>query len=251
MKRFLVSLAAFLTASSAVLAERPNVLFIAVDDLNDWITQMGGREGMHTPNLDRLAKRGVLFTNAHCAAPACNPSRVAVMTGIRPSTSGVYNNPHPWRESERLAKAITIPEHFRAGGYEVYGGGKIFHALCWITGGYGKQRNDPKIWDRYFPSKEKPMPDAIYPLAAKAKKNPKNGYVNWKPLAWPEGSTPGRPSHFLDFAPIKDQPESEMADWKVVDWAIEELGKRHEKPFFHAIGIYRPHIPWHVPPKVL
>lgn len=228
--------------------KRPNVLFIAIDDLNDWINCMGGREGVHTPNLDRLAKRGVLFTNAHCAAPACNPSRVAIMTGIHPSSSGVYSNGQPWRTSPRLAKAVTMPEHFKQSGYDVYGGGKIFHALCWITDGYGKERNDPSIWDRYFPAKNKPMPDAIYPKAANAKRG-NNGYVNWRAIAWPEGATKGRPPHFLDFAPFHEHPESEMSDAKVVDWAISELKKKREKPFFHAVGIYRPHIPWHVPKK--
>ena len=71
---------------------KKNVLFIAVDDLNDWVNCMDGRAGVHTPNIDRLAKRGVLFTNAHCSAPSCNPSRVSIMTGVSPSTSGVYNN---------------------------------------------------------------------------------------------------------------------------------------------------------------
>ena len=71
--------------------QQPNVLFIAIDDLNDWVNCMGGRSGVHSPHLDRLAKRGVLFTNAHCAAPACNPSRVAIMTGVAPASSGVYN----------------------------------------------------------------------------------------------------------------------------------------------------------------
>ena len=79
----------------------PNVLFIAVDDLNDWVNCMGGRKGVHTPNLDRLAARGTLFTNAHCSAPACNPSRVAVMTGVAPASSGVYNNGQDWRRSPR------------------------------------------------------------------------------------------------------------------------------------------------------
>ena len=74
---------------------RPNVLFIAVDDLNDWIGCLGGHPDVKTPNIDKLAGRGVLFSNAHCAAPACNPSRASLMTGIRPSTSGVYMNPNP------------------------------------------------------------------------------------------------------------------------------------------------------------
>jgi len=225
----------------------PNVLFIAVDDLNDWTGCLGGREGVHTRNLDRLAARGVLFTNAHCAAPACNPSRVAVMTGVRPSTSGVYRNAQSWRSAPRLADAVTIPEHFRAAGYTAVGGGKIFHALSWIREGYGKQRNDPGVWDAYFPSKERPMPDALWPAAANVTIS-ENGYVRWDPLASPPGASRGRPPHFFDFAPLAE-PEQKMADSKVVDWAVGELGKDHAKPFFLAVGLFRPHIPWFAPKK--
>ena len=132
-------------APLAAAADRPNVLFIAIDDLNDWVNCMGGRSGVHTPHLDQLAKRGVLFINAHCAAPACNPSRVAIMTGVAPASSGVYNNGQDWRRSPRLAKAVTLPEHFRAGGYEAFGGGKIFHCLSWINDGYGKQQNEGTV----------------------------------------------------------------------------------------------------------
>ena len=230
--------------ASLFAADKPNVLFIAVDDLNDWITCLGGREGMHTPNIDRLASRGVLFTNAHCAAPACNPSRVAIMTGVRPSSSGIYNNGQDWRTSTRLSDAITLPQHFRANGYEAYGGGKIFHALSWIVNGYGKQQNDPRIWDSYFPSKNKPMPDGLWPKTVDVKIS-KTGYVNWKPLA--KGKNPkGRPPHFFDYGAL-EQSEEKMADYKVVDWAISELNKKHDKPFFHAVGIFRPHIPWFAP----
>ena len=77
---------------------RPNVLFIAMDDLNDWIGCMGGHPQAKTPNLDRLAKSGILFTNAHCAAPACNPSRTAIFTGMAPNVSGVYTNSQQLRE---------------------------------------------------------------------------------------------------------------------------------------------------------
>ena len=149
--RFILTLFFIAVAGLAPLATaaetahaRPNVLFIAVDDLNDWINCLGGRKNVHTPNFDRLAQRGVLFTNAHCAAPSCNPSRVAIMTGVAPSSSGIYNNGQQWRESPRLAQAVTLPEHFRTGGYTAYGGGKIFHALSWITDGYGKQQNEAK-----------------------------------------------------------------------------------------------------------
>ena len=94
--------------SAAAGVSKPNVLFIAIDDLNDWVGCLGGHPDVKTPHLDTLAGRGVLFTKAYCAAPACNPSRAALMTGIRPSTSGVYLNPQPWRQSPVLKSAVTI-----------------------------------------------------------------------------------------------------------------------------------------------
>ena len=117
--------AMFLALSDVSFAARPNVLFIAIDDLNDWIGCMGGHSQAKTPHLDRLAARGVLFNNAHCAAPACNPSRAALLNGIRPSTSGVYLNAQPWRPV--LPESVTLPQHFMKHGYHVRGGGKIFH----------------------------------------------------------------------------------------------------------------------------
>ena len=121
---------------------------IAVDDLNDWVGCLGGNPQTRTPNLDKLAARGLLFTNTHCGAPLCNPSRASLMTGIRPSTSGVYDNNQPWRKSPVLEKAVTIPQHFRAHGYRVVGGGKIFH------GAYP----DAASWDEYFPDQVKNKP---------------------------------------------------------------------------------------------
>ena len=222
---------------------KPNVLFIAVDDLNDWVNCIGGRQGVHTPNLDRLAGMGVLFTNAHCSASACNPSRASIMTGVRPSTSGVYYNAQSWRQSEAMKDALTLPEFFRGKGYSAVGGGKIFHCLSWITKGYGKQRNDPDIWDDYFPSKTQPMPEAAWPEGVEKRDG---GYVHWKGFGG--AGIKGRPSHFFDWLAL-DKEDSEMADYKVVDWAISELNKKHDKPFFQAVGIFRPHIPWFVPQK--
>ena len=101
-----VLLFAFMTVlASPAITARPNVLFIAIDDLNDWIGALGGHPQARTPNLDRLAGNAVLFTRAYCAAPACNPSRAALMTGILPSTSGVYHNPQPWRKA--MPDAVT------------------------------------------------------------------------------------------------------------------------------------------------
>lgn len=240
------ALASSLLAGAQVASEQPNVLFIAVDDLNDWVNCMGGRKGVHTPNIDRLAKRGMLFTNAHCTAPACNPSRVSVMTGVAPSSSGVYNNGQDWRKSPHLAKAVTIPEHFRANGYAAFGAGKIFHALSWITDSYGKQQNEAKLWDYYWPSATNPMPEPQWPKASQAKRA-SNGYLYSKPIGI--GKDPkNRPPHFFDWG-SDDQPESGTADYKVVDWAVNELAKERTKPFFQAVGIFRPHIPWYAPAK--
>ena len=195
--------------------DKPNVLFIAIDDMNDWIGCLGGHPDSKTPHLDRLAARGVLFTKAYCSAPACNPSRASLMTGILPSTSGVYHNPQPWRKA--MPRAVTIPQHFTAHGYLSIGGGKIYH------GGYP----DPASWAEYFPSQtnNKP-PDPLPP------KRPLNG-IN--------------AGHF-DWGPV-NVPDEKMGDHKVVSWAIRQLSARRNKPLFLGCGIFRPHLPWYVPPK--
>ena len=95
---------------------RPNVLFIAIDDQNDWIGCLGGHPQVRTPNLDRLAARGTLFTNAHCQAPLCNPSRASLLTGLRPSTTGVHGLAPGIRDVESLKKHVTLPETFTQAG---------------------------------------------------------------------------------------------------------------------------------------
>lgn len=194
---------------AAAASRRPNVLFIAVDDLNDWTGALGGHPQAKTPHIDRLARRGVLFTRAYCSAPACNPSRASLLTGVRPSTSGVYNNNQPWRPA--LPDVETLPRWFRDQGYEVRGGGKIFHGPF----------PDPEAWDESLPRPEDPVPE----------KRPLNGIP--------------KTAHF-DWGPL-DVPESAMGDRRVADWAASFLGRAHEKPFFLAVGFYRPHLPWYVP----
>ena len=107
--------------------QHPNVLLITVDDLNDWVVGLDGHPQNVTPNIERLARRGVLFTNAHCQAPICNPSRTSFMTGLRPSTTGIYEN-RPWFRTTALNKnRVTLTEHFSANGYETFTAGKIYH----------------------------------------------------------------------------------------------------------------------------
>jgi arylsulfatase A-like enzyme len=84
--------------ASETLASKPNVLFIAIDDLRDWVGFLGDKQ-VKTPNLDKLAARGMIFTHSYCAAPVCNPSRTALMSGLRPGASGVYENNADWRKS--------------------------------------------------------------------------------------------------------------------------------------------------------
>lgn len=212
-----ISLAAVaLAAAGPALADDepgpPNVLFLAVDDLNDWTGFLGGHPQAQTPNLDRLAARGVHFTRAYCSAPACNPSRVSLMTGLRPSTSGVYLNGQPWRPV--LPEVTTLSQAFQQAGYDVRGGGKIFHGRF----------PDPESWDESFDleSTNRPAPDQL----------PVNGLPNT--------------AHF-DWGPV-DVPDAAMPDAKTVSWAIERLEQIEPgQPFFLAVGLYRPHLPWYVP----
>ena len=104
-----------LTSAAFGKDQRPNVLFLAVDDMNDWVGCLGGYPGVRTPNIDALAKRGVLFRNTHCASPLCNPSRVALLTGLRPSTTGIYNNEQYWRPN--LPGVISLPGYFKPDRY--------------------------------------------------------------------------------------------------------------------------------------
>lgn len=195
--------------------DRPDVLFIAIDDLNDWVGALGGHPQARTPNIDRLVARGVLFTNAHCAAPACNPSRVALMTGLRPTTTGVYVNAQPWRPV--LPEVVTLPQHFRAAGYRAIGAGKIYHGAF----------PDPASWDDYYPSQTKNRPNDPVPRGRPLNGIPRTAHFDWGPV------------------PVADEA---MGDVLVVDWACDRLAEPREQPLFLACGVYRPHLPWYVPP---
>ena len=203
-------------------ARKPNVLFISVDDLNDWIGCLGGHPQATTPNIDRLAASGVLFTNAHCAAPACNPSRTAIMTGISPHNSGMYDNRQKMREI--LPDSELLPKYFSRNGYWSAGSGKILHYFI-----------DAQSWDEYFPAKETedPFPRTLYP-DKRPVNLPRGG-------PWQYGET--------DWGGLDATDEEFGGDWLVSKWVGEQLRREHDKPFFLACGIYRPHEPWFVPQK--
>ena len=119
-------------------AEKPNVLFLAIDDLNDWIGCLGGHPQVKTPHLDRLAARGTLFTNAHCQAPVCNPSRTSVMLGLRPSTTGIYSLQPSFKTVPKYANQVTIPKAFNLNGYATSTLGKIYHGSFLPKGEFDK-----------------------------------------------------------------------------------------------------------------
>ncbi|QDS96538.1 Choline-sulfatase [Roseimaritima multifibrata] len=225
-------------APGSLHAERPNVLFIAIDDLNDYISPLANHPHIQTPNFERLAKRSVTFTNAHCAAPACHPSRVSVLTGVHPTRSGLYRNlfgahgPR-WREESPVLKdAVVLSQHFRDHGYRAVGGGKIFHTLQWTP---GDSQNDPAAWDDYRGDPLDPI-SADWPRPSFVGKKGQNaGFTGKRPL-----------SHFL-FGANPIQLTADQGDGAVVDWAIENMHAPTEQPLFLAVGLFRPHIPWEVP----
>ena len=138
MKNILLVISLLLSNFAIVHAGSPNVLFIAIDDLNDWVGCLDGHPQVTTPNIDALAQRGTLFTNAHCQAPICNPSRTSVMTGLRPSTTGVYALAPWFRTVDDLKELVTLPQHFSGSGYTTYTVGKIYHGREWNS--FGRER---------------------------------------------------------------------------------------------------------------
>lgn len=196
--------------------KQPNVLFICIDDLNDWTGFLDGHPDALTPNMDKLASESVVFSQAYCPAPACNPSRAAIFTGIRPSTSGVYKNPQPLRTSPVLKDIQTMPQYFSSHGYVSKGSGKTFH----------DPYPDPASWDEYWPSLQQQRPPDPMPSNRPLNGIPKTAHFDWGPI---------------------DVSKEEMSDWKVSNWVIEQLEKDHDKPFFLACGFFRPHLPWYAP----
>ena len=229
----LLSLVSAVFSTSMHATEPPsprNILFIAVDDLNDWVGALGGHPQAVTPNMDKLAQRGLLFTNAHCTAPGCNASRTSLLMGLRPSTTGIYQNAHDWRNTSLVDSAVHLPKHFKNSGYETLGAGKLFHAHTFFDPKYLTGFSDSTAWDDYFPSLTQQMPAEAMPEKWPVNSNKKfyGGHFDWSPLQ------------------IKT---SEMADAKVVAWAKQQLSKKHERPLFLSVGIYRPHVPWYAPQK--
>ena len=203
---------------------KPNVLFISIDDLNDWSGCLGNHPGAKTPNIDRLAQQGIIFTNAHCQAPICAPSRASLYTGMHPHSTGIYYQLHDLeikKSSKKAESAIFMPDYFEQSGYKTLGVGKLFHG--------GDKNGVYETYGGVFPKMgfgPKPKERVVY--------NPK----------WFSDTR----STATDWAPM-DMDDSDMSDYKIAEWAVNALSDDHDKPFFMGVGFIRPHVPWHVPQK--
>ncbi len=208
--------------SSGTATEKPNVLFIAVDDLR---VELGcyGSPHVLSPNIDRLAERGTLFERAYCQQTVCNPSRASVLTGLRPDTLRVWDLVTHFRENR--PDTVTLPQLFKQKGYHAQCVGKIFHN--WRQDDW---KGDPDSWS---------VPSALH----------YNSHANDKPQV--EGEVPpnlasGRLGH-----ECRDVPDEAYFDGRVAKTALETMRAIHEKgdPFFLAVGFWKPHTPFNAPKK--
>ena len=214
---------------------QPNIVFISIDDLNDWVGFLG-YEQVKTPHMDRLAARGFSFSNAHCPAPVCGPSRTAILSGMRPVTSGIYDNNIKF--SRDLPQVVSLPEHFKKNGYQVYGIGKLFH---------GSTANVPTTaFDAYGGKLGSAAPFTSSDLQI-SKQNPyheisKLGKTFKLPLNGMPADRYWNRANTFDWGPV-DLPDSLFSDRQSVDWSIDKLHKIKDQPFLLTLGFERPHQP--------
>ena len=218
---------------SASAADRPNVIFFATDDLCDWVGPLGEEQAV-TPNMDKLAERGVVFTNAHCPGTFCSPSRSAIFTGKYASTTGCYTTEVYFHDHPDLR---PLQVSFKEGGYATFGAGKLFHHPA----GYVDLRG----WDEFF------------------LRNAEQKREGWPLDSWGDGTPIPQPypnsaynsdrkpanRFFLEWGAVPNELEEEMADTIRTNWACDVLRQKHDEPFFLAVGLYAPHFPNYAPQK--
>jgi len=251
--------------------DRPNVLFIICDDLNDSVEGMGGHPQAKTPNLSRLASEGIKFSNAHSAAPVCGPSRASLWTGIYPHHSGLYGHSqdrNQWHNNPVLKNCKPLFEHFADNGYRIYGAGKLFHnnhnteplfnrTDSLGTFGYGQEygpfaysgdmsegiskalRAHPDVPEQFgmtgfnsFASIDN-VPEIL-----PDKENGIDGYKGWVLI-------PGFKPTALRY--VSEEDRDPLPDEVTANFGIDVLQQNHDEPFLITLGIIRPHAPWHAP----
>jgi arylsulfatase A-like enzyme len=214
--------------------KRPNVLFFALDDLCDWVGPLGHGQAV-TPNMDLLAKKGVTFVNAHTAGIFCAPSRSAIFTGRYAFNSGCYSTQVYFHNRPELQ---PLQVTFQKGGYQTFGGGKLFHHPAGFV--------DLRGWDEFF---------------VRSEYQKKNGWDlnSWNvdspilPKPYPNSAfnSDRKPANkfFLEWGKVLNEDEEKMADTIRTEWACDVLRRKHDKPFFAAVGLYTPHFPNYCPAK--
>jgi len=202
----------FLVLSNLITAQekKPNILFIAIDDMNDWTGFLGGHKEAITPNLDKIANKGINFTNAHVSAPGCSPSRNSLLYGVEPYNSGLYPFYDHGIHKQLKEKYTSLPTLLKANGYNTYGSGKIHHG----------NSDDPLEWTEFYK-----------PVAAQKKFKEGEGYKR-------------NSKH--SFRPTL-HPDEQHRDHQFANFGIEKLKEKHHKPFFLAVGIVKPHLPFDAP----
>lgn len=212
----------FAIGSTSVVAEQPNVLFIAVDDLR---VELGcfGSAHVKSPNIDKLATQGTVFERAYCQQTVCNPSRASLLTGMRPDTLRVWDLPTHFRQNK--PNAVTLPQAFKQNGYHAQCVGKIFHN--WRQ---DEWKGDPDSWS---------VPSVLH----------YNSHANDKPQV--EGEVPPNLASGRGGIECRDVPDDAYFDGQVANTAIETLRSvsGQEKPFFLAVGFWKPHTPFNAPKK--
>jgi choline-sulfatase len=219
-----------LLVGQAYAAERPNIVFIAIDDQNDWIGHLGGHPLAKTPHLDRLAARGTTFTNAHCNAPLCNPSRTSLMLGLRPTTTGIYGLAPWFRTLPKWKDRVALPQHFAASGYRTLATGKIYH------GGTGD--GGPK-------GKAKAAAEPEFQITGQF------GGIGSKPSTKLIPATPMGNHPLMDWGVWPpDNDDTTKGDYQVASWAVEQIQSApKDQPFFLAAGFFLPHVPCYATQK--
>ncbi|MEN3975912.1 sulfatase [Emcibacter sp. SYSU 3D8] len=207
-----------------------NVLFICVDDLNEWVGCLDTNKATRTPNIDRLAASGTLFRNAYTPVPTCKPARESVLRGLLPMRTGVYTNEDTvpgW-----LRARTNLPRLFRRAGYRSLGGGKVFHGKFHYAGLntlgrrsalWQEEYAQDDDWDEFHHFDHECLPDP-----------------------WPAAGIDRREFDWGEAPPAHATPDERLADW-----ATGILRKPSDKPFFLTVGIYKPHAPWYAPKEFI
>jgi iduronate 2-sulfatase len=224
LSRLVLATYVFASAASFAAAQttRPNVLFISVDDLRP---QLGcyGQAQMKTPHMDALAKGGLLFTRAYCQQAVCSPSRISLLTGRRPDTTRIYDLQTHNRKT--MPDVVTLPQHFKDNGYHSQGFGKVYH----------RGLDDEASWSVPH-TDNRAMQYASPQIIAKIKAGGAQG--------WEQGGKAKGPAW-----EIADCEDNALPDGWITDRAIEAMRAVQDKPFFLAVGLEKPHLPFVAPKK--